>query len=149
MSGVVSREAVFAAVFAAVQQAPGFVTQSRTLKDWGEVPAQQQPALFQAEGKQSATARRGVPNTWMLRGELWVYCHEGNMPVGVTDVVTLLNNQIDALVNVIEGPRELMGFNPLGGLVGDVRVQGDIETSEGRLGQQAVAVIPFESQPLT
>ena len=149
MTLVVSREEVFAALFALVSGGPGFVVKSRTLQDWGDVSAAQQPALYQTEGRQGADSKRGVPAKWLLYAELVVYCHAGNMPNGITDVVVLLNNQVDAIVNLIEGPRVTMGFNTLGGIVGDCRIQGDIDTSEGRLGQQAVAIIPVEIQPLT
>ena len=36
------------------------------------------------------------------------------------------------------------GKQTLGGLVHDCRIAGDIETDEGRLGDQAVAIIPIE-----
>lgn len=145
----VSREEVFAALFALASTAAAFNTKSRTLLDWSEVPAQKQPALFQTEGRQAGVSERGIPAKWELYGELIIYCHAGNLPEGITDVVVLLNQQVDAVVNSIELPRIIVGYNSMGGVVGDVRVQGDIETSEGRLGQQAVAIIPVQIQPLT
>jgi len=59
------------------------------------------------------------------------------------DVVTTLNNEVDAIVAALD--REpASGMQTLGGLVHDCRIAGDIETDEGRLGQQAVAIIPIE-----
>lgn len=160
---MVSREAIFAALFARVSTAatgaaPAFVTSSRTVRHWNDVTAAEQPALFQSEGPQPAVTVYGQPTKWMLKGELYVYCHKANLTAGVTDVVTLLNNCIDAVVAALghDVPPFFQNLAPTpapgltsAGLVGDVRIVGAIETDEGRLGDQAVAVIPLEIQPLT
>lgn len=159
---MMSRETIFAALFArlaplAIGGSPAFVTASRTLRHWDNVTPAEQPALFQSEGVQTASANSGLPTKWMLKGALYVYVHTQNLPPGTTDVVTLLNQRVDAIVAALG--RDVPPFEqPLApppgpggtssGIIGDVRIQGDIETDEGRLGDQAVAVIPFEIQPL-
>lgn len=160
---IVSREAIFAALFAKVSvamigSAPAFVTTSRTVRTWADVQPQEQPALFQQEGRQPATTLYGQPTKWMFKAELIIYVHKANLPAGVTDVVTMLNNCIDAVVTAIghDAPPFFQNLAPTPaaghtstGIVGDVRIVGEIETDEGRLGDQAVAIIPIEIQPLT
>jgi hypothetical protein len=143
-----SREAIFAALFAQISTATGFVTTSRTLLHWTDVPPQNQPALFQSEGKQRADTVRGQPTKWMFEAELAIYVHAASLPPGVTDVVSVLNAQIDAVIAALARD-PVRGVQTLNGVVGDVRIQGEVVTDEGRLGQQAVALIPLEIQPLT
>ena len=134
-----TREAIFAALFARVATAPGFRTTSRTLKSWSEVASPDQPALFQAEGRQTAVSEYRLPTKWTLYAELYLYVHLATS--GQTDVVVALNNQVDAVMTALA--RDATGVQTLGGVVEDCRVQGDIETDEGRLGAQAVAIIPL------
>jgi hypothetical protein len=136
-----SREAIFAALFAKAAAAPGLVTTSRAVRGWDAVPSAEQPALFQSEGRQTAVVVVGQPTKWTLRAELIIYVHAATC--GAPDVVTALNAIVDSIVAALE--REPgSGRQTLGGLVTDARIQGDIETDEGRLGQQAVAIIPIE-----
>lgn len=136
-----SRKAVFAALYALASGAAGFQTKSRTVRLFSDVAAPDQPAFFQSEGKQvrtvSAPGTQGK-DTW--HAELILYAHEANVPEG-GDVVDLLNDLVDAVLAALAPP---LGVDKqtLGGLVTDCRVDGTIDTSEGRLGQQAVAVIP-------
>lgn len=136
-----SREAIFAALFAQVSAAAGLVTTSRTLQLWTDVAPAQQPALFQAEGKQAAIVQRPKPTKWAFHAELAVYCHRAT--AGGVDVVSQLNTIVDAIVAALEPPAGA-DAQTLGGLVTDCRIAGDIETDEGRLGEQAVALIPIE-----
>lgn len=136
-----SREAIFAALFARVSASSGLRTASRTLKAFDDTAPAEQPALFQTEGKQGATTVRGQPTKWTLRAELVLYVHKATC--GQDDVVVALNTEVDAIVASID--REpATGLQSLGGLVHDCRIAGDIETDEGRLGVQAVAIIPIE-----
>lgn len=142
---MMSREAIFAALFAQIGTATGFLTTSRTLLHWNDVPPQAQPALFQSEGKQKAETVRGQPTKWILEAELVIYVHAATC--GTPDVVQALNAQVDAVIAALARD-PMLGVQTLGGVVGDVRIQGDVVTDEGRLGQQAVALIPLELQPL-
>lgn len=137
-----SREAIFAALFAkAAAASADFRTTSRTMRPWTEVDAAEQPALFQAEGKQSAEAKAGQPTKWIFRAELALYVHRATC--GQADVVVALNMLVDAIVAALD--REAAtGKQTLGVLVYECRISGDIETDEGRLGDQAVALIPIE-----
>lgn len=134
-----SREAIFAALFARVSGASGFVTTSRALKHWNDVKPDQQPALFQLESDQLGESAYRKPTKWTFRAELYVYVHQQNTS---GDVVSLLNTQVDAVVATLE-PSPATNDQTLGGLVTDCRIDGAIETSEGRLEKQAVAIIPL------
>jgi hypothetical protein len=135
-----SREQIFAALFALASTATGFVTKSRTLRGWVDVAPPDQPAFFQVEGKQHAQSQPGVGTKWTFHAELVVYAHQANTVNGA-DLVSVLNAQVDALVATL-APGPAGDPQTLGGRVTDVRIDGDIETSEGRLGEQAVAIIP-------
>lgn len=136
-----SRKSIFAALFALVSGAPGFQTTSRTVKNWADVASPDQPALFQVEGKQDAGARAAIGTVWTFHAELVLYAHQANTVDGA-DVVDLLNELVDAVLAKL-APLPGLDTQTLGGLVTDVRVQGTIDTSEGRLGPQAVAIIPI------
>lgn len=136
-----SRKAIFAALFALVSAPVGFVTKSRRAESWSGYPAANQPALFQCEGGQDAQRQPRLPTKWTFHAELVLYAHAENVAAG-GDVVDLLNDLVDAVVAAIE-PLPGRECQTLGGLVTDVRIDGAIETDEGRLGQQAVAIIPL------
>jgi hypothetical protein len=136
-----SRETIFAALFALVSPLPALQTASRRLKHWTDVAPPDQPALFQAEGRQTASVVANQPTKWTFRAEFVVYVHANT--ADTDDVITTLNNLVDSIVAALE--REpATGRQTLGGLVYDCRISGDIETDEGRLGEQAVAIIPIE-----
>jgi len=135
-----SREQIFAALFALVSNATGFVTKSRTIKSWADVSPPDCPALFQLEGKQHAKSEPMVGTKWTFRAEFYVYVDQANALNGA-DLVSVLNTQVDAVVAALQAIPGLDN-QTLGGRVTDVRVDGEIETDEGRIGQKAVAIIP-------
>lgn len=136
---MVSREQVYATLFGYLQTASGFTNYSRVLRHWNEVPSEQQPIAMQMEGRQHADAPTLRLTKWTFHAEWYVYAHAANTS---GDVVVLLNQLVDAAVATLE-PGPAYDAQTLGDLVTSCRVQGDIETSEGRLGEQAVAIIPL------
>lgn len=138
-----SRKAIFAALFAKVSGLAGLQTVSRRVRAWGDVQPPDQPALFQVEGKQTASPRPGIGlgTVWTFHAELVVYAHVENTVAGA-DLVDLLNDLVDAVVAAL-APLPGLDTQTLGGLVTDVRIDGTIDTSEGRLGDQSVAIIPL------
>lgn len=136
---MISREQIFAALFALSAPASGFVTRSRSIEMWEKVPSELQPALYQSEGRQTAEGPSLRLTKWTFHAEWTVYAHAANTS---GDVVTLLNTLVDALVVALD-PGPAYDAQTLGGLVTSCRLHGEIETSEGRLGQQAVAIIPL------
>jgi hypothetical protein len=137
---VIIREQIFAALFALVSTAANFKTTSRKLKLWSDVPPAEQPALFQAQGKEHAASGFRQPTKWTLHGSLYVYAHQNSLDMLPS---TALNGLIDA-IELALAPDMATGEQTLGGLVQHCRIAGEIETDEGVLGDQAVAIIPIE-----
>lgn len=135
-----NREAIYGGLFAQLSAIPGFVTTSRLLKHWTDVQGDLQPALYQAQGKEIATTKTGLPTEWQLNLTLYVYVRTD----GVNPPAVVLNPLLDAITAVIQKRHVINGRNNLGGLPGVewARIDGTIDTDEGTLGSQAVAIIP-------
>lgn len=142
---MISREGVFSALFALVSAAqvagaPAFKTTSRKLKHWSDVSPAEQAALFQTQGHQTAVAGYRLPTKWTLKASLYVYAHQSSLDVLPA---IALNQLLDAVeLALYQGPA--LEEQTLGGLVSRCGIAGDIETDEGVLGDQAVAIIPIE-----
>jgi hypothetical protein len=133
-----SRETYYAALFTLVSGAASFHTASRRVRHWSDVQASEQPALFLAVGPQTPQQVRNLPPKWMLDAKLYVYAHaDGNLDPG-----PILNNLIDAVEAALQ-PSVNKVTQDLGGLVSHAWIEGVVETDEGTLGEQAVAVIPI------
>lgn len=140
-----SRESIFAALFTLLQTATGFNSSSRSIKDFADVAPADQPALFLQEGKQRAETRYRIPTKWTFYADIVLYVNSAT-PNQSADTVTVLNQQIDAVLAVL-APSKVTADVTLGNLVEDVRVNGDVDVYEGRLdagGRQGIAVIPIE-----
>jgi hypothetical protein len=136
---MINRETIFAALFALASGAANFNTKSRKLKHWNEVSAADMPALFQAQGNEHAIAGFRLPTKWTLKASLYVYAHQNSLDLLPS---TALNNLIGA-IELALAP-DVSGEQTLGGLVQHCRIIGEIQTDEGVLGDQAVAIIPIE-----
>jgi hypothetical protein len=133
-----NREAIYSALFDLVTTATAITTTSRTLRHWGDVEANQMPALFLAQGNQVAMPVRGIPTRWELDATLWLYVTKaGGLSAG-----EVMNPLLDAIADTLD----LTAVAPqtLGGLVHYARIEGTIETSEGSLGDLEVAKIPIK-----
>lgn len=131
-------EAIFAALFDKLSAVPGVKTKSRKLKHWTDVSSSQQPALFQAQGSPSIQHAQGIAAKWSLTANIYLYV----WTAGSTTPATQLNDLIDAIVAALAPDNHVKNTNTLGGLVHHCRIEGVIETDEGTLGDQAVAIIP-------
>lgn len=132
-----NREAIYSALFTLVSAAPGLVTTSRKLLHWNDVPASQRPALFMSQRREMTEQAYGRPTIWRLEVDLYVYVStQGSAYPGA-----VLNPILDAITakldNAFAGQPQT-----LGGLVQWARIEGTIETDEGTLGNDAVAIIP-------
>lgn len=139
-----NRETIYQALFDLVDstaRAAGAVTTSRKLRHWADVPAVEQPAVFQAQRNESSDQARGRPEKWTLNVDLYVYVNTSADPAAAP--TTLLNPIIDALDDAFQSCAP-DGPVTLGGLVSHAWITGPIETSEGLLGDQEVAIIPIE-----
>lgn len=141
----VSRESVMVALFArlkAMKDAGLFVTVSRRLKSFDDVPAQNQPALFMSEISQSFTQRNGYPRVLEMKVELYVYAQSNAVPDDESSPGSVMNPLLDAIEAAL-APDDTEGRRvcTLGGLVHHCWIEGDTREDEGVLGQQAIRVL--------
>lgn len=138
---MMNREAIYSALFAKVQSIQGLVTISRKLAHWSDVPPSQQPALFCVQGNQSAIPgdpARGLPTKWTLSVDVYVYARtDGGQVPG-----TVMNPILDAIETALKPDNPMTRTQTLGGLVEHCWIEGDVQTDEGALGDQAVSIVP-------
>jgi hypothetical protein len=133
-------ESIYAALFATVSTAAPFVTASRRLRHWSDVGPAEQPSLFLVQKSETVQRRKGLPPKWTLSVDLFVYARA---PDDVTPAATVLNPLIDSIESAL-APATPSATQTLGGLVEHAWISGKIETDEGVLGGQAVAIVPIE-----
>ncbi|HEX5319802.1 MAG TPA: hypothetical protein VFW46_11630 [Stellaceae bacterium] len=137
------REAIYAALFERVAAAGGFVTIGRRLRHWSDVTPAEQPALFMSQKTEAAAVKAlGAPVVWTLSVDLYVYAHSSDPYLAPA---AILNPLIDA-VEAALAPDPATGIQDLGlpGRVQHTTIAGRIDTDEGVLGDQAVAIVPVE-----
>ena len=140
---MIAREPIYAALFALVSGATGFVTAERRLRHWSDVAPAEQPALFQSQRSEAAAVKAlGAPTVWTLGVELYVYVHSSDPHLAPA---MLLNPLLDAIDGAL-APSWVTGVQDLGlpAMVQHAYIAGKIESDEGALGDQAVAMIPIE-----
>jgi hypothetical protein len=135
-----NRELVYQGLFATVSGAAGFVTASRRLRHWSDVTAAEQPALFQVQKSESVRREAGLPARWTLAVDLFVYARA---PDDQAAPAAVLNPLLDAIEAAL-APDPATNLQTLGGLVAHCWIAGKVETDEGVLGGQAVAIVPVE-----
>jgi len=137
-----NREAIHLALFAKLSAIPGLVKSSRKLLHWADVPAIEQPALFLAQPNETAdNPAHGAPTRWTISFDVYVYVNTSADPSGAP--ATVLNPILDA-IEVALAPTSPNGLQSLGGVVEHCRIAGQIQTFQGTLGDQEVAIIPIE-----
>jgi len=138
-----NREPIYGALFAKLAAAANFVTASRRLRHWADVGPAEQPALFQAQKSETAKHARGLPPRWTIEIDLYIYAQA---PDELTAPASVLNPLLDAVEAALAtgGADLATGTQTLGGLVSHCWIAGKIQTDEGVLGGQAVAIVPIE-----
>jgi hypothetical protein len=138
-----TREPIYQALFAKLlplKNSGLAVTCTRLLKHWNDVQDYEQPAIFMAQGDQIAEHQlKGSPYKWDLSVNIYVYVKTD----GTTAPATLLNPILDAIENALSSKVPGMQQN-LGGLCDTCYIDGAIQTFEGTLGTQEVAIIPIK-----
>lgn len=134
----ITREPIYSALFNLLSNAATFNTKSRRLRHWNDVPKDQQPALFMAQRSEVARTQRGQPTEWTLTVDVYIYCRTD----GKLDPGPIINPLVDAIEAAL-APNPIENVQTLGGLVHRAQVDGAIETDEGTLGDQSVAIIPI------
>lgn len=135
-----NRELIYSSLFDKIKSVPGVVVASRILRHWADVPRQEQPAIFMAQGNQTAIRTTGMPTKWLLTADIYVYASRSTSEVPGT----ILNNLIDAIEDSLEPSLEGVTVQTLAGVVEYCRIVGSIDTDEGTLGEQSVAIIHVE-----
>ncbi|MCL1908967.1 MAG: DUF4872 domain-containing protein [Holophagaceae bacterium] len=129
-----NREAIFNALAMRLEAVPGIRNFSRKLLHWSDVESDRQPALYMASANQAVTIDGyGLPPRLELPVRLYLY-NQNQDPA-------LQNNLLDAIERALE-PDEGEVVLTLGGLVSHCWIEGEIETDEGLLGDQAVVIVP-------
>ena len=136
-----TRERIYKALFDLLAADPLWKTSSRVLRLWKRVDAKEHPAIFQTQDFESVLKQSKQPAKKVLNVSLYLYVHRGGDPKAVPAI--LLNDALDT-IDTILAPAPLSQTQTLGGLVVDCRINGTIETDEGTLEDQAVAIIPVE-----
>ena len=135
-----TRESVYAALAASLANLVGIKTVSRRLKHWADVPRDEQPYLGISQARETSEGAIGAPMKWKWQLDLYLYTNSQTDETAATN----LNAALDSVCNALNALNPVTGRNTLG-LPLDVqycRVDGSIETDEGTLGQQSVAIIP-------
>ena len=140
---MINREPIYAALFGLIESAADFTVVNRRLRHWSDVSPAEQPALFMAQKTQTASVKTlGAPTVWTLSVDLYVYAHSSDPYLAPA---TVLNPLLDA-VEAALAPSAATGIQDLGlpAQVQHAYIAGKIETDEGVLGDQAVAIVPVE-----
>ena len=140
---MIAREAIYAALWSLAAEAANFATASRRLRHWSDVGPAEQPALFMSEkGGIAKIKALGAPVVWTLYADLYLYAHSSDPYL---PPATILNPLLDAIEAALV-PAPISGIQDLGlpAMVQHAYISGRIETDEGLLGDQAIAIIPVE-----
>lgn len=138
-----TREPIYAALFAklfALQTNGTVVTCSRRLRHWADCDGAMQPAIYMTQGDQVGDHQiKGSPYKWDLSVSIYVYVRVGENE----SPSPAINPILDAIENALVP--KLLGTNQtLGGLCDTCYIDGTIQTFEGTLGEQEVAIIPIK-----
>jgi hypothetical protein len=131
-----STEAILAAAWAQASPAPLWVTTSRKLAHWHDVSGASRPALFQALNRIDAAPLDAVTSLtiWL---DYYVYITHTD-PEGPQAQLAAAIDTLRAAFTPAPGFESVT----LGGLVAEASVMGTIQTDEGTLGRDAVAIVP-------
>jgi hypothetical protein len=147
----VSRETIMTALFKLLQGvtfaptsdgATAFLTTSRKLKLWSDVP--QQPALYMAEHAENlAYQSENLPSKTTIDVDVYVYFKPSPTSDDDTAGSIYLNNILDGIDAAI-APDVVTNRQTLGGLVSHCRIDGKVLKDPGDIDGQGLAVIPIK-----
>jgi len=140
---MIIRESIYAALWGLGTGAARFASANRRLRHWTDLAPIEQPALFMSEkGGHAATKALGTPIVWTLFADFYIYVHSSDPYLAAA---TLLNPLVDAIEAAL-APSPATGVQNLGlpAMVQHAYIAGKVETDEGVLGDQAIAILPIE-----
>lgn len=133
------REQACQALYNKLAAIPAWKTISRKLKHWSDVPPIEQPACFIRQTNENYERTRGIPPKITLHFEVAVYA----MAPDPNDNPSSLQNELLDLIDDALAPDDPTVYTcTLGKNVSHCWIEGQVETDEGLLGQQTVAIIP-------
>jgi hypothetical protein len=144
-------EPIWVALLALLRTIPNalFVTTSRQHVQPPALSAEQQPALFVIDARETRSQKSGFPAKTMLSGFLVVY-FQAPPPliddVGAETVVggTLLNALLLAIDTAMRPDNILTGKLTLGGLVEHCWIEGELDKDTGIYTPQGAALLPLK-----
>ena len=141
---MIIREAIYAALWTLGSGAGALPAPIAGCGIGADVAPAEQPALFMSEkGGHAQVKKLGAPIVWTLYADFYIYVHSSD-PYAAP--ATVINSLLDALERAL-APSAATGIQNLPGLpqmVQHAYIAGKIETDEGVLGDQAIAVVPVE-----
>jgi hypothetical protein len=140
---MIVREAIYSALWELGASAANFASANRRLRHWADVAPAEQPALFMSErGGHAAIKTLGAPIVWTLYADFYIYVHSSDPYLAPAMV---LNPLLDALETAL-APSPTTGVQnlELPAMVSHAYIAGKVETDEGVLGDQAIAIVPVE-----
>ena len=140
---MIVREQIYTALWELGANAARFASANRRMRHWTDVGPAEQPALFMSEkGGQAAIKKLGAPIVWTLYAEFYIYAHSSDPYLAPA---TILNPLLDAFEAAL-APSPTSGIQNLGlpQMVQHAYISGKVQTDEGVLGDQAIAIVPVE-----
>jgi hypothetical protein len=138
---VIERERIYSALWALASASTNFASANRRMRHWSEVSPAEQPALFMAErGGEAEIKALGAPIVWTLYADFYLYAHSNDPYVAPS---TILNPLLDALEQALAPAATGVQNLGLPNMVQHAFISGKVETDEGVLGDQAVAIVPI------
>jgi len=140
---MIIREQIYTALWELGANAARFASANRRMRHWTDVAPAEQPALFMSEkGGQAAIKKLGAPIVWTLYAEFYIYAHSSHPYLAPA---TILNPLLDAFEAAL-APSPTSGIQNLGlpQMVQHAYISGKVQTDEGVLGDQAIAIVPVE-----
>jgi hypothetical protein len=147
----VMREAVMAALVALLEGVvfaqpvngqTGFVSVSRRLKLWADVPKSQRPTLFISEHReQQSYQNEALPAKTTLSVDLFIYIDSSDRN---TIPASALNTIMDALEGALRASPLANNRQTLGGLVSHCRIDGAVLKDPGDLDGDGLLWVPLK-----
>lgn len=137
------RESISAAVFKllqAIQTSPAIATFSRRYIDSTALGTANLPAVELLVKSEDAIRKgMGIPIEWKVTAHVFVFVSTTDTD---TEPDTVMNNILDAIEAAVAPDRT--GYQTLGGLVVNCRINGTIERDPGFMSGVGAAAIPIE-----